>query len=104
MLVPALVFLLGAAFVVLGLVLAVLPGPLTIPPILLGLAVWALEFTWAERLLVKARRRADAALLAFRRAPLRAAAVTGGGIVLAVAAGWFVAEHDLLGAVKDRLR
>src|SRR5690242_8091920 len=44
------VFVLGLAFIALGIALAVLPGPLTIPPVLLGLYVWSTEFSWAHRL------------------------------------------------------
>src|SRR5687767_10063416 len=44
------VFVLGLLFVVLGLVLTALPGPLTIPPVLVGLWVWSTEFEWAARL------------------------------------------------------
>jgi len=48
------VFLLGLFFVLLGLALAALPGPLTIPPILLGVWIWSSEFAWADRLLERA--------------------------------------------------
>mgnify|MGYP003296489868 CR=1 FL=1 len=44
------VFALGAFFVLLGIALVVLPGPLTIPPILLGVYIWSTEFAWADRL------------------------------------------------------
>src|SRR3954467_14277365 len=40
------VFLAGLAGVALGFALAVRPGPLTIPPVLLGLWVWSTEFEW----------------------------------------------------------
>lgn len=103
-LVKAGVFVLGAAFVVLGVLLAVLPGPLTIPPVLLGVAIWSLEFTWAARLLVRVRAAAQAAWGAARRNPVRSALVTGAGLVLAAAAGWYAVHADVLGAVRDRLR
>ena len=38
------VFLAGLLLILAGLVLVVLPGPLTIPPILLGVWLWSLEF------------------------------------------------------------
>ncbi len=44
------VFLLGRRSSCSGCVLVVLPGPLTIPPILLGVYLWSTEFAWAERL------------------------------------------------------
>ena len=53
------VFVLGLFFVLLGLALAALPGPLTIPPILLGVWIWSSEFAWADRLLDRARRSAQ---------------------------------------------
>lgn len=80
------VFLLGLFFVLLGLALSVLPGPLTIPPVLLGLVIWALEFAWAERLVDRARRQAQEAWDAARARPGRAVLVSGGGVVLLVAA------------------
>jgi len=39
LLVRAIVLLAGAGFILLGLVAVVLPGPFTIPPVLLGLAI-----------------------------------------------------------------
>ena len=38
------IFVLGLLFILGGLALAVLPGPLTIPLVLLGLWVWSWEF------------------------------------------------------------
>ncbi len=49
---------LGTALIVLGCVLVVLPGPFTIPPILLGLTVLGTEFHWARRLKGDLLRRA----------------------------------------------
>jgi uncharacterized protein (TIGR02611 family) len=45
---------LGLALVVLGLLLVPLPGPGWLV-VLAGVAVWAVEFTWARRLLHRAR-------------------------------------------------
>jgi uncharacterized protein (TIGR02611 family) len=45
----------GAAVVALGLLLVPLPGP-GWAIVFLGLAVWATEFVWAQRLLLRARR------------------------------------------------
>jgi len=50
-------FSVGSFLVVLGLV--VLPGPFTMPLVIAGLIVLALEFAWAERLLVKAKHHAN---------------------------------------------
>ena len=52
-------FSVGSFLVVLGLALVVLPGPFTMPLVIAGLIVLALEFAWAERLLVKAKRHAN---------------------------------------------
>lgn len=43
--------LLGALFIIAGLATGPLPGPGGIPLILLGLATWASEFEWAQRLM-----------------------------------------------------
>src|SRR5215212_212376 len=43
------VFVVGLLFVLLGIALTALPGPLTIPPVLLGLWIWSSEFQWAAR-------------------------------------------------------
>lgn len=86
-----------------GLALAVLPGPLTLPPVLLGLFVWALEFAFAERLLHRARRQADTAWATARAHPWRSGLVTVGGLALAVAAGVLVVHHDLVARARDAL-
>ena len=53
----SIVLVVGMAVVLVGLALIVLPGPafVVIP---LGLAILALEFAWAKRLLQKARKGA----------------------------------------------
>jgi hypothetical protein len=43
------VFLAGLLCIAAGVALSVLPGPLTIPPVLLGLWIWSTEFDWAQR-------------------------------------------------------
>lgn len=98
-LVHVLVFLLGAACVALGLVLVILPGPLTIPPVLLGLFVWSLEFVFAERLLSRGRRSADAAWQAARRRPWRTGIVSVGGLLLAVLVAVLISRQGLGGLV-----
>jgi len=47
--------ILGLAIVVLGLIMVPFPGPGWLV-VFLGLAVWASEFEWAQRLLQRARR------------------------------------------------
>ena len=90
------VFLLGLFFILLGIALSVLPGPLTIPPVLLGLVIWALEFAWAERLLDHARGKAKEAWDAARAHPWRAGLVSGGGVVLLVLALLLASRFELM--------
>jgi uncharacterized protein (TIGR02611 family) len=52
-----LVAALGVLLILLGAVTGPLPGPGGIPLVLLGLAVWASEFEWAQRLMVWFKRR-----------------------------------------------
>jgi ABC-type Fe3+ transport system permease subunit len=93
------VFALGLFFVLLGVALIVLPGPLTIPPILLGVYIWSTEFAWADRLKDRAVESARDAWEAARRKPVTSAVVTGGGVLLAVAGAFAVRRYD----VVDRL-
>ncbi|MGQ0618251.1 MAG: PGPGW domain-containing protein [Acidimicrobiia bacterium] len=65
------ILVIGSTLVALGLVLLVLPGPGGLV-IIAGLAVLAIEFAWAARLLEKAKEKAQRAKdkakgLAFRR-------------------------------------
>lgn len=45
----------GLTLILLGAALVFLPGPFTMPLIIFGLVVLAMEFTWAESLLSKAK-------------------------------------------------
>jgi hypothetical protein len=93
------VFLLGAALIALGLALAVLPGPLTIPPVLLGLFVWSLEFDFAERWLRPFEERAQKAWDAAKARPWRTGAATAVGLLAAGGAIYLFMRLDVLGAV-----
>jgi hypothetical protein len=53
------VFVLGLLFVLLGIALTALPGPLTIPPVLVGLWIWSTEFQWAARFFATFTRKAQ---------------------------------------------
>ena len=90
------VFVVGLLFVLLGLALTVLPGPLTIPPVLLGLWVWSTEFEWARRFFVAFRRKARDAWAHARQHPVSSAAVTVGGLALAGAVFWAVGHYELV--------
>ena len=101
LLLQALVFTLGLAFVVLGLVLIVAPGPLTIPPILLGLWIWSTEFAWADRQLDQAKASARVAWEDARRRPVLSALVTGGGLVALGVGIWLTARYDLVARARE---
>jgi hypothetical protein len=45
----------GSTLIVTGLLLVVLPGPFTMPLLVLGLVVLGLEFAWAEAMLIRVR-------------------------------------------------
>ena len=77
------------------------PGPLTIPPVLLGLYVLSTEFSWADRLLQRARVSAHEAWESARARPVSSAVVTGGGLVLAGVALWAVSAYDLLARARE---
>jgi hypothetical protein len=86
----------GLVCILAGVVLTVLPGPLTIPPILLGLYVWSTEFGWAGRLLGVFRIKGRRAWRHARRYPIRAGAITVTGLLMAAAALWSVGHFHLV--------
>lgn len=100
-LLKVLVFLLGLAFVLLGLALIVAPGPLTIPPILVGLYIWSTEFHWAERLLDKAKEQARDAWEDAKSKPVLSAFVTVGGLVALGVALWAIGHYELIDRGRD---
>lgn len=101
LLLKAAALVIGVAFIALGFALVVLPGPLTIPPILLGLYVLSLEFVWAERLLARARVSARQAWEKAKDKPVISAVVTVGGLAVAVAVVWAVGHYHLVARAKD---
>ena len=90
------VFLLGLAFVLLGCALIVAPGPLTIPPILVGVWIWSTEFAWADRLLERAKRSAQEAWEQATRRPVVSALVTVSGLLALGAVIWAMGRYDLV--------
>ena len=75
----------ATGFVVLtaGIVMLVTPGP-GIPVLILGLAMLALEFAWAERWLERIAVKAEQAVDEVTKgSPLRRALLIGGGLVVA---------------------
>jgi uncharacterized membrane protein YbaN (DUF454 family) len=90
------VFVLGLAFVALGVALAVLPGPLTIPPVLVGIWIWSTEFRFAERLFESFKRKADEAWEHAKAHRLGSALITAGGLAAAGAVVWAVSYYELV--------
>ena len=93
------IFMLGALFIALGLALIVLPGPLTIPPVLLGLWLWSTEFAWAERLRARAAAQARAALAAAKERPVHSAAVTAAGLLMLAVGLVAMRRYDIVDRV-----
>lgn len=95
------VFVLGLAFIAFGLALSVLPGPFTIPPILIGLLIWSLEFDFAERWLDRAKAQAQDAWESAKAHPWRAGLVTGSGIGMLMGAALLAAHYGLVDRARD---
>lgn len=89
-------FLVGLCFVLLGCALVVAPGPLTIPPVLLGLYIWSTEFRWADRLLERAKAKAREAWRDAQRRPVVAALGTVGGLAALGVVIWAAGRYDLV--------
>ena len=97
------VFVVGLLFVLLGLALTVLPGPLTIPPVLAGLWVWSTEFAWAARLFATFARKARDAWTHAKQHPVSSAAVTVGGLAAAGVVFWAVGHFQLVDMAMEAL-
>ena len=95
------VFALGLLCIALGFALAVLPGPLTIPPVLLGLWIWSTEFRFAERFFDSFKHKAREAWAHAKKHPASSATITIGGLAAAGAAMWAVAHFELVAKGKD---
>jgi hypothetical protein len=95
------VFALGLFFIAVGVALAVLPGPLTIPPVLLGLWIWSTEFRFAEKLFDSFQAKAKEAWAHAKEHPKSSAALTIVGLLAAGAAFWAVGHFELVDKVKD---
>jgi uncharacterized membrane protein YbaN (DUF454 family) len=95
------VFVVGLLFIALGVALAVLPGPLTIPPVLLGLWIWSTEFAFAERFFESFKRKARETWAHAKRHPTSSAAITIGGLVAAGAAMWAIVHFELIAKSQE---
>ncbi|MGI8537489.1 MAG: PGPGW domain-containing protein [Mycobacteriales bacterium] len=100
-LLQVLVFVAGLLFILLGLALAALPGPLTIPPILVGVYIWSTEFAWADRLLERAKKRAREAWGKAKKRPVLSALVTVGGLIALGVGIYLVSRFDLVARGTD---
>ena len=90
------VFVLGLLFIALGIALATLPGPLTIPPVLFGLWIWSTEFAFAERFFDQFKEKGQEAWEHAKAHPKSSAAVTVGGLIAAGVAFYFVSRYGLI--------
>jgi len=95
------VFLAGLVCIAGGFALAVLPGPLTIPPVLLGLWIWSTEFEWAHRMFSAFAEKARETWEHAKRHPVTSTLVTVGGLVAAGVAIWAVNRYELVDRAKD---
>jgi len=95
------VFLVGLMFILGGVALVVLPGPLTIPPIIVGLWIWSTEFAWAHRFFHAWRAKGEQAWAHARRHPASSVLITVGGLAGAGVVIWAVLHFDLVGRAKD---
>jgi uncharacterized membrane protein YbaN (DUF454 family) len=89
-------FVAGLLLILLGLALIVLPGPLTIPPILLGLWLWSLEFEFARHWLRPIKKQGSAAWDTAKEKPIHTTVVTVLGLVGAGFLIWAALRYDLL--------
>src|SRR4051794_33796027 len=95
------IFVAGLLCIALGFALAVLPGPLTIPPVLLGLWIWSTEFRFAERFFDSFKNKAQDAWAHAKRHPTSSSVITIGGLAAAGVAMWAVVHFQLVAKAKD---
>ena len=95
------VLLAGLLCIAAGGALVVLPGPLTIPPIILGLWIWSTEFEWAHRFFAVWKEKGEDAWRHAKRHPVTSSIVTAGGLVLAGVVVWAVLHYDLIDRAKQ---
>ena len=95
------VFVVGLLCVAIGFALAVLPGPLTIPPVLLGLWIWSTEFHFAHKLFEQFQEKAHEAWAHAKRKPKSSAAITIAGLAGAGVAIWAVQHYALVDRARE---
>lgn len=97
------VFVAGLLFIVLGFGLAVLPGPLTIPPVLIGLWIWSTEFRFAQRLFDSFKRTAREAWQHAKAHRVSSTAITVCGLVAAGIAAWAISHFELVAKGQEAI-
>ncbi|MDQ3723916.1 MAG: hypothetical protein M3376_12845 [Actinomycetota bacterium] len=97
------VFIAGLLCIVAGVALAVLPGPLTIPPVLLGLWIWSWEFRFAQRFFESFQEKAREAWAHAKQRPVSSALITVFGLAAAGVAMWAVVHYELVAKAKDAI-
>jgi len=100
-LLQVIVFFAGLAFILLGVVLVALPGPLTIPPILIGLYIWSTEFAWADRLLDRAKASAKEAWEKAKQRPVITALITLSGLAAVGVGLYLVNRYELVRHLRE---
>ena len=95
------VFVVGLACIAVGFALAVFPGPLTIPPVLLGLWIWSTEFRFAQKLFDRFREKARDAWDHAKRHPVLDGTITIGGLIGAGLVMWAVAHFQLVDKARE---
>src|SRR5690349_10645127 len=89
-------FVAGLLLIITGLVLVVLPGPLTIPPILLGVWLWSLEFEFARRWLRPIKARGAVVWAQAKEKPVHTSVVTTVGLAGAALVIWVTFRYELI--------
>ena len=97
------VFTAGFVCVGIGIALSVLPGPLTIPPVLLGLWIWSSEFEWAHKLFESFKYKALEAWKKAKEKPFLSAIFTVLGLAVAAAVFWAINYYELLDKAKQMI-
>ncbi len=97
----AAVFVVGLACIAGGFALAVLPGPLTIPPVLLGLWIWSTEFRWAHKMFESMQAKGTQAWHHAKRHPVSSTVATVAGLAAAAAGFWAVRHYSLLERARE---
>jgi hypothetical protein len=94
-------FVAGLLLILLGMALIVLPGPLTIPPILLGIWLWSLEFEFPPRWLRPIKAKGSDAWDTAKEKPVHTSVVTVLGLVGAAVVIWLALRYELIARGKD---